>query len=364
MVSEPTSYTEKNEITTKELILNIQDWFKYLLGRWQIFLIAGVVGGGLGLVYAWHKPPAYTATTTFVLEGSDGKTGLSQFAGVAAMAGIDLGGNAGGLFQGDNILELYKSRNMLAQTLLSKTHPDSNELLIDRYLMVTQMKEGWEERPELLTLDFRGDPTGLNTETRRLQDSIIFKLVNMIKEDNLTVSRPDKKLSIVQVDVTSPDEVFSKSFNENLVKCVNNFYIQTKTKKSINNIAILEAKVDSVRTVMERAIYSAAKVSDITPNLNSTRQAQRVAPMQEARFSAETNQTILAQLIQNLEMTKMTLLQEQPLIQLVDQPLYPLKVQRLGKLKGIIIGGFLVGFLTLIFLIVKKWYRDVMTEEK
>src|SRR5690606_10059089 len=136
---------------------------------------------------------------------------------------------------------------------------------------------------------------------------------------------------------TSPDEVFSKFYNETLARNVNDFYIQTKTKKSTNNIEILQKKVDSVRTVMEDAIYSAAKVSDATPNLNPTRQIQRIVPAQEAQFSAETNKAMLAQLLQNLELTKMNQLQEQPLIQLVDRPVYPLKVNELGKAKGLVL---------------------------
>src|SRR5690606_6123841 len=134
-----------------------------------------------------------------------------------------------------------------------------------------------------------------------------------IRSDILTVEKPDRSLSIIQVDVTSPDEVFSKVFNENLVQTVNDFYIQTKTKKSTDNIALLEQKVDSVRAVMSGAIYSAVRVSDATPNLNPTRQVQRLGPAQEAQFSAETNKAILSQLLQNLELTKMNLLQEQPL---------------------------------------------------
>src|SRR5690606_29706735 len=113
-----------------------------------------------------------------------------------------------------------------------------------------------------------------------------------------------------------------------------------KTKKFSDNIAMLQNKIDSVHAIMTGAIYSIAQTSDATPNLNPTRQVQRVVPLQQAQFSAETNKTLLAQLLQNLEMTKMTLLQEQPLIQLVDQPVYPLQVSRVGKIKGIIIGGF------------------------
>lgn len=363
MQTEPTYRIEDEEVSVKDLIISLQGWVRYLWSKWLILLIAGILGGALGLWYAFVKTPTYTAKTTFVLESGEGQGRLSQFAGVAALAGINLGGGGGGLFQGDNILELYKSRNMLEETLLSPVHPDSSQLLIERYMAYNETRETWEEQPELLALDFSVDPSVLNPDTRRLRDSVVTEFVNAIRENLLSVNKPDKTLSIIQVEVTSPDEVFAKSFNENLVRRVNDFYIQTKTKKSTDNIAILEAKVDSVRAVMTGAIYSAARVSDATPHLNPTRQTQRMAPVQEAQFTAEANQAILSQLLQNLELSKMNLLQEQPLIQLVDTPVYPLPVDRVGKAKGIVIGGFLLGFLTLLTLIGLKWYRDVMREE-
>jgi len=363
-MTEPKHINEDDEISIKELILNIESWVRYLFSKWLIFAIIGLLGGALGLCYALMKQPTYTAVTTFVLEGGEGGSGLSQYAGVAAMVGIDLGGNPSGLFQGDNILSLYKSRTMLAQALMSKVYPDSNELLIERYINYTGARDGWEGHPELNELDFHLDPSKLTKDRLRARDSVITVFANTIKESILRVDKLDKKVSIISVETTSPDEIFSKAFNENLVSRVNDFYVQTKTRKSADNIAILQYKVDSVRLVMEKAIYSAATVSDATPNLNPTRQAQRVVPSQEAQFSAETNKAMLSQLLQNLELAKMSLMQEQPLIQVVDRPVYPLKVNRLGKVKGILLGGVLFGALTIFYLFFVKWYRDMMNDRK
>lgn len=363
MATEPTTNIEDDEVSIKELILNIRGWIVFLWSKWLILLIAGVLGGVMGLCYSLWKKPMYTATTTFVLESSDGGGGLSQYAGMAAMVGIDLGGGANGIFQGDNIFELYKSRSMLAQTLLSKTFPDSSELLIERYIAYNKLNEAWKDDPDLAGLDFRANSATLTPKTLRLRDSVITAFTNDINNATLKVDKPDKKLSVIQVEVTSPDEIFSKAFNEGIVSNVNEFYIETKTKKSTENIAILEQKIDSVRSEMTGAIYSAARASDATPNLNPTRQSQRTVPSQEAQFSAEANKAILSNLIQNLELSKMKQMQEQPLIQLVDQPVYPLPVDQLGKAKGIVIGGFLFGFLTLLGLVGLRWYRDVMEED-
>lgn len=360
-----TTETEKvittDEITMKELILEIREWVLYLWSKWHILLIAGITGGIVGLIISLVSTIQYKATTTFVLEaGDDSKSGLARLAGVAAVAGVNLGADAGGLFQGDNILELYRSRTMLVQALLSKTHPDSNELLVNRLIEFKKLRTAWQEDTLLSKLDFHNHSGELSPSLSRARDSVLTEFANSIRDQHLVVSKPDKKLSIIQVDITSPDEVFSKVFNETLVSSVNDFYIQTKTKRTSQQIALLERKVDSVRQIMERAIYSAAQVADVTPNLNQTRLSQRVAPAQEAQFSAEANRAILSQLIQNLEIARMNLAQEKPLIQLVDQPVYPLPISRIGKVKGVVIGGFLFGFFTVGFFILRKWYQDTM----
>ncbi len=62
-----------------------------------------MIGGALGLAFALFKDPVYTATSTFVLEEGGSSASLGQYAGLASMVGVDLGGNGGGIFQ-----EVYK----------------------------------------------------------------------------------------------------------------------------------------------------------------------------------------------------------------------------------------------------------------
>lgn len=144
------------------------------------------------------------------------------------------------------------------------------------------------------------------------------------------------------------------------MKNVNDFYVQTKTKKSLDNVAILQHKTDSVRAVMNGAIYRAVAITDATPNINPTRQIERIAPIQKSQFSAETNKSILGSLVQNLEMAKMTLLKETPLIQVIDEPVYPLQKKIIGKFKGAIIGGVIVAFISLIILLVKYIFKQIL----
>jgi hypothetical protein len=343
------------EFSVKEFILMFKEWRKYLLSKWLLILLLGLLGGLLGFIYAKFKKTTYTATTTFVLEeGSGGGAGaLGQYAGLASMVGVDVGGG-GGLFSGDNIIELYKSRSMLQKALLDSFFLDNKKLLlIERYFE----GKSQEERDKSNSI-LKGT---INSTKIRLQDSLVGVVVNDIKMNYLNVAKIDKKLSIIKVEVQSKDEVFAKEFADKVVATVNMFYIDTKTKRSIENIIILKRQKDSVQAVMNGAIFASAATMDATPNLNPTRQTLR-APVQKAQFNAESNKTILGELVKNLELSKISLRKETPLIQVIDQPIYPLEKNRLGKSKGVIIGGILTGFLTIMVLITKRTFKKLLDE--
>jgi len=337
------------EISLIEVVTTLREWNKYFLSKWLIILLFIAIGALVGFVYAWFKKPVYTASATFVLEESGGGGGaMGQYAGLASMVGIDLGGSSNGLFSGDNIIALYKSRTMLKKVLLSSAEFDGKkQQLIDRYIDFNELRNKWKS-PELKNIAF--SDTGKYTV---LQDSILSEIIKNINLNDLSVSKPDKKSSIIDVSVKSRDEKFAKVFTDQLVETVNDFYVQSKTKKSLQNLAILQSQTDSVKAVMNGAIYNSASTIDATPNLNPTKQILR-APVQKSQFTAETNKVILGELIKNLELSKISLRKETPLIQVIDRPVLPLEKDKIGKLKSVIIGAFLCGLTGLIYLIFRK----------
>lgn len=341
-------------ISLKEFILHIKALVAYLLSKWPIIFICVLLGGLLGFAYAYLKKPFYTANTTFVLDTGDKSNALGGLGSLASIAGIDLS-SSDGLFQQDNIYELYKSRNMITRALLSKVDIEGKKvLLIDRYIQDNQLRKAWEKEPKLKDISF-------DTKVfSRVQDSIIGQIVKDIDKNYLKVSKSDQGNNITKVEVKSHDEVFSKEFNNQIVKNVNDFYVQTKTKKSMENLAILQQKTDSIRSAMNQNIYSAAVAADETPNLNPTRQAQRIVPIQRSQFNSETNKAILTELVKNLELTKMNLLRETPLIQVIDEPIYPLDKTGFGKIKGIILGSLLMGFLCCLVLVLRKMMQTIL----
>jgi hypothetical protein len=352
------SAIEEDEISLKELILKSQEWWKYLLNKWLVILIAGLIGGALGLTYAFIKKPIYTAETTFVLEEGDGSGGIGQYAGLASMIGIDLGGGGGGIFKGDNILELYKSRRMIQETLLSiDTFDGKKQSLIERYIEFNKLREGWYKKPNLSDLHFER-----TQKFTRIQDSVIGKFVDIIGGGMLEVTKPDKKLSIISVKVQSGDELFAKSFADNIVNKVNAFYVNTKTKKSLENLAILQNQADSVRQVLNASIGGVAAAVDANPNLNPAFQKLRVSS-QRKQIDVQASGAVYQEVVKNLELAKISYRNEKPLIQVIDEPVFPLKRDKLGKAKGILLGGIIFGFLVIVVLLLRKTLKNMLANE-
>ncbi|MFC0514815.1 Wzz/FepE/Etk N-terminal domain-containing protein [Mucilaginibacter angelicae] len=346
-----------DEISIKDFIGKIHSTSSYLKSKWVIILSISILGAAIGLAYSIFKKPLYTASSTFVLDDGNKSGGISQYAGLAAMAGIDLGGGSGsgGIFQGDNILELYKSRLMIEKTLLSESvFNGKKQLLIDRYIEFNKLRDYWKKEENINSISFTGNPNNFS----RTQDSIITAFVILFNKQILTVSKPDKKISIIRVDVTSKDELFARNFDLKLVETVNQFYLQTKTKKSNQNIQILQHQADSVRSVLNSSIYGVASAIDAAPNANPSLQILK-APSQRKQVDVQASTAIYSEMVKNLELSKMSLRQETPLIQTIDVPVLPLTVTKTGKIAAAIIGLFLGALITSLFLISKKIIKKI-----
>ncbi|MEO6524898.1 MAG: lipopolysaccharide biosynthesis protein [Mucilaginibacter sp.] len=339
---------ESEEVYLSHVVRSIKSLLVFLISKWVYILLFGAIGACIGWAYSNFKKPVYTSACTFVLDEGGKGSSMGQYAGLASIAGIGIN-TGGGLFEGDNILELYKSRTMIEKTLLSfGDFGGPKKLLIDRYIEFNKLREGWNKRDDLKNISFTGNGDSFN----RNQDSIMTSIVNAINKKGLTVAKLDKKLSIINVQVESKDELFAKEFTNRIVENVNSFYILTKTKKTLTNVVILQKQADSIRTVLNSSINGVASASDAVPNANPTMLTLRV-PSQKKQIDVQSSLAIYSEIVKNLEAAKLSLRQETPLIQIIDKPVLPLSVEHLGKLKGAAI-GFILGALIFIFMILIK----------
>jgi hypothetical protein len=348
----------EGEVSLRELILRLNEFWHYLLSKWLVIVIVVAVGGALGLLVSIFKKPTYEAELTFVMEDQKGGSGaLGAYAGIASQFGINLGGMEGGegLFTSDNIVEFLKSRRMIQQTLLSEVEIEGKrQLLVDRYVQMNKLNKDWEEEDKLKNFHFSSD-SGRNF----LQDSLIAIYHKAILKNELSVDKLDKKLSILSVTLKTKDEHFSKAFCEKLITNAADFYIRTRTKKSQDNLNVLTKQVDSVRKELNSAIGGVASAAQANPNANRAFQMLNV-PSQRRTVDVQANMAILTELVKNQELARMTLRNDKPLIQVLDKPILPLEKNKISKVMGISLGGFLAGFLCVIVLSVRKIFQSIL----
>jgi len=351
--------TQNDEISLRELLDKAKEWYLYLLSQWKVIVLAGLVGASIGLAYSLTTKPVYTASLTFALEDEkSGGGGLGSALGLASSLGIDLGGSGGGAFSGSNLNELFKSRTIVEKTLMQPVVSGTDTIsLAEMYLRINGSRESWSDNPKMKAIQF--PPLTKRKYFTRVHDSIMGVMYAGLTKTNLTVAQKDKKVAITSIEVKSEDENFAKVFAEALAHEVSDFYVDTKSKKARMNMAILLKQRDSIRAELNGAITGVAVANDNTFMLNPAMNVNR-APSSRRQVDVQANTAILSELVKQTELAKVSLRKDTPLIQVIDRPILPLPKEQYAKTKGLVLGGILAVFLTVLGLIIRKIIKEMV----
>ena len=338
------------------LINSIKDWFTYLLSNLKGIVITTSIFLTLALLYNYVKSPIHYARTTFVLDSESSSNSIGDIASLASLAGINASSfiDASSLFQIDNIQELYRSNSMIKQTLLTDSDfGNERSLLINRLASNEKIDKKWDK----LNVDFSSYNSKSNN--LRVHDSILNEVVKIIKEKYLLVDKPSRKTTILEIGFDHKDELFAKSFNENLVSIVNDFYFKTKTQKTGENLKILERQADSVKKVLDKSILFLAEKDQSIPNPNPLTKVSLV-PYQKALVDVQANGAIYQQIVTQLELAKVTHRNNTPLIQIIDKPVLPLENSRLKLFECFVYGIFGGLFFSVLYYSFLRFYKSLI----
>ncbi len=351
-----TQHNNSDEISLKELILKGKEWVVYLWRYKWIILLVSALGGALGFAYSKYiTKPEYTAQVTFALEQKSGGA-ASALGGLASSLGIgDIGGaSSSGMFGGENILMLMKSNRIIHEALKAPIlELDSNHLL-NAYVKNHFAEELKEKKVSLFPKTFD------SISNTRAQDSLLLLITKNIREKQLIAERADKKNSIINLEVKDQNEQWALLFSKMLVQHAIDLYMEIKVGKLISTERELTRKRDSIRGLLDGSITTLAIETDLNSHAPLMRYKTKQAKKQ---VDVEVLKTMYGNVIQNLEMTKFQRSQEEPIIEIIDEPKLPLEEAKLGKVEGGVLSTFLFGFLTLFFIVIRKIFRDILEFE-
>ena len=346
--------SHNDEIQLKDILIKLSEYKTYLFRKKFVIIAISGFFLVLGIVFAISADKKYTAELTFVVEGQQGSGGnLGAMSGVASQFGFDIGSSSRATFSQNNILELLKSRGVVEAALMQNRKVNkTNDLLIEHYLYLNKIKDSWKKNKDIIPVSFHEILTQDN-------DSVSGDVWRSIIEDKLVVELQSDDANIINLSYTSVNDEFAKIFVEALIEQMSEMYITYQTAQASNTLSFLNNRADSVFIELEIAEEEFAKVKDI--NQRIVKASGRLKELQLMR-RVEVLNAMYLEIVKNLELSKLTLLNQTPIIQIIDKPILPLEVETKSITALGLLGAFLGGFLSLFFFIFRKLFKDALSE--
>ncbi len=345
---------EKDIVSIKDLHGKLLNFRKYAKQKWLTILIVVLLFAATGMTVGIIKKPVYISKLSFVVQETQGESGMGALVGLASQFGLVAPGGSS-TFNQDNIIEILKSRTIVQQSLLYKNVINGKpDYLINHYLRYRGYYNEWKDDKKLC--NFRIETSDEEKLTRQ-QDSVLKFVCKDITKSILDVDKLKSQLNIVLIKVSSTDEAFAKLFSENLVKSVTNFYIHTKIQRATETFNFLQKRADSTKIELELSEKELAHWQDASNQLVKYQgQLERAKLMRKV----EIQQVVYVEILKNLELAKLNLLNITPLVRIIDKPILPLMVWAIPPLFASIAMAFVGFILTLIFLFFKMIIRDAI----
>jgi len=349
---------QDEEISLKELLIIIKDYFNEYLKSWKLIFLLGVIGAALFLAKSWMKHPTYKASITFMTNDDQGNN-LGPLTGIISNF---LPGSSGNEQSLDRIIELSKSKRILQSALFVKAKINKqDDFLANHLIRIYEYHDDWEKDTTGLKnfLFSKGDIDKFGkTELKVLSD-----LYGEVKGDSqsgepgLLEAGFGKETSILKMSIKSRKDTLSIALLNAIYDKLGKFYIDKAIEKPLQTYKNIKTKTDSLKNELEQTEMLIANIKDSSRGIFTA--ASRI---KEQRLTRKAKILTIAygKAIENLEIADFSLKNETPFFQIIDAPNFPIKPAKASKIVAIIFGGFLGGFLALAFVTLRKLFRDTM----
>jgi uncharacterized protein involved in exopolysaccharide biosynthesis len=247
---------------------------------------------------------------------------------------------------------------MIQKTLLTTVDTGGKKvMLINWFLAESGLQKKYDKNAALSKVKF--DNTTTDSALSRQQNSIINLCAILIRNGYLKAISTPKTDNVISVTFKSKDELFSAMFAEELVRNVNSYYIETKSKKATREVNLLEQKAADYKAQMSSNMYQVASGFDDAPYPNPNRTVLQVEP-QRKQVDAKISGEIYGEMVKQLELSRTNLQKQMPLIQIIEYPVLPLNTDAPNPKLMIPIGFFVGAFLIILWFFARFQLRKMM----
>ncbi|MFN3446414.1 MAG: Wzz/FepE/Etk N-terminal domain-containing protein [Bacteroidia bacterium] len=352
--------SENNSVGLDDLVYYVRFLLNFLTQNIKMVVLFALIGGALGFTYATIKKPIYKSYLSFLVNENEGsQLNISSLAGLAGIGNI-----GGGAINEDKLMFLSTSRYIVGSTLLSNIYHNGKEQMIANvFIDVYKLQNGLANDTTLIGFEYFKN-TNIDHLTFQ-ENKVLDLIIKIIKESGMLKVEAKKKTGIVAqnagivtIDFFSKNEDLSKCFVENMYDILSKYYVQKVTQRQLKNFNLIKNRADSLKLLITGKEVSGAELID--QNMNMARMAARLN-IERTRRDVELLNLMYAEVLKNLEVAKFTLENQTPMLQVVDAPTYPLRMEKASNIIFAFLGSFVSGFLGFSFLLAKNYLKGTST---
>lgn len=352
---------EEKGMSLIDIINGLKEFLTEIKRKWLLITVVVFITSGIGLIYSFTKKPEYSASSTMMLESSKGT--MSGAMALASQFGLMSGGSSA-VINEDKLLEIIKAETIIRTALSKKAIIDSTtDIMANHFIDLFGYKEEWVDNDSLKGFRFpvekeAGGLINLKDNLNEKENSILKMFCAQISTKLLTTEK--SKSGIITITTKTKSELFSKYLNQYLVEALTSFYVDRITENGRTNLKLVQKRVDSISIALKDAEFTLARWKDANYQLVK---AQGMIEEFRLKRNVEVCNSIYLEGIKQLEISKFTLLQQTPFLQIIDQPTLPLApIGKIPLLKTMVI-GFIIGFIiSCLYIFARKKYADLMNE--
>ena len=353
-------YIQDDEITLKDLILKIQEFWRLLWSNKWYIIAFSLVLAFLSALRTYLSPSQFPAKLTFMVNEDEGSN-MGGIANVLGQFGFSSGGKSE--YNLDRILELSRSRRIIYPVLLDSVIVDGKADLIANHLIrIYDFHDRWEDSKDPKLPDYfftTGDEAKLDNTGRIALNSIYIQVVGNEKKNNdpLMSNGYGEETAILNLNITALNPDLATGMVTRIYDVLSSYYIEKSIEPQQEAVNALKVKADSLKISLSSAEARLARFDDTHRNLYLS---SDVVQRDQYQRQVSLLTIMYGEVIKNLETASFALQSQMPFFQTIDEPQFPILPSPKSLLKAILIGGILGGFLSCGFFISRKIYRDAM----
>lgn len=341
---------QSGDITLKELILKVREYFMEVLKYWWLIGLMCFITTSYFLYNHYKHVPLYNAELRFIVEGQGGSGG-----GLTSLLG-SFGIKKGGKTNPYKILEVGKSSKLFKTIIFSKFSGDTTiaNQLMKEYDLINK----WSEQ-SVKYENFHFENDSMN---RAIEKRVFKKLKRIVwgspQNEALLKYYLDEEKGIYSIKSETVDEELSIALTNTFYNSIKQFFEDEVFENQKRSAEILSRKADSLKTVRTNKVYELARFEDRNHNiLNRENMSRKTILMHEIQALA----LAYSELKKNHEMSDINLKNWQPFFIEIDRPFAPLPISGSSLIRNLVYGVLVGLFFGVLIIVFRKIYKEVMS---